>query len=58
MVLAGNNAKCLLSVNHTTKTIHHNHYHSSNRQKMNGFSFQQAAIFELIFVLTQRNNFS
>ena len=23
MVLAGNKAKCFLSVNHTTKTIHH-----------------------------------
>ena len=27
MVPAGNKAKCLLSVNHTTKTIHHHHHH-------------------------------
>ena len=27
MVLAGNKAKHLLSVNHTTKTIHHHHHH-------------------------------
>ena len=27
MVLAENKAKCLLSVNHTTKTIHHYHRH-------------------------------
>ena len=26
-VLAGNKAKCLLSVNHSTKTIHHHHHH-------------------------------
>ena len=27
MVQAGNKAKCLLSVYHTTKTIHHHHHH-------------------------------
>ena len=27
MVLAGNKAKRLSSVNHTTKTIHHHHHH-------------------------------
>ena len=27
MVLAGNKAKHLLSVNHTTKSIHHHHHH-------------------------------
>ena len=27
MVLAGNKIKCLSSVNHTTKTIHHYHLH-------------------------------
>ena len=27
MVPAGNKAKRLLSVNHTTKTIHHHHHH-------------------------------
>ena len=27
MVLAGNKAKCLSLVNHTTKTIHHHHHH-------------------------------
>ena len=27
MVPAGNKAKCLLLVNHTTKTIHHHHHH-------------------------------
>ena len=27
MVPAGNKAKCLSSVNHTTKTIHHHHHH-------------------------------
>ena len=27
MVLAGNKAKRLLSVNHITKTIHHHHHH-------------------------------
>ena len=30
MILAGNKAKCLLSVNHTTKTIHHHHSSSSS----------------------------
>ena len=30
MVPAGNKAKCLLSVNHTTKTIHHHHSSSSS----------------------------
>ena len=27
MVLAGNKAKCLSSINHTTKPIYHNHHH-------------------------------
>ena len=27
MVAAGNKAKCLSSVNHTTRTIHHHHHH-------------------------------
>ena len=29
MVPAGNKAKRLSSVNHTTKTIHHHHHHSN-----------------------------
>ena len=29
MVPAGNKAKRLSSVNHTTKTIHHHHHHQS-----------------------------
>ena len=28
MVPAGNKAKCLLLVNHSTKTIHHHHHHT------------------------------
>ena len=31
MVLAGNKAKRLLSVNHITKTIHHHHNHTNVR---------------------------
>ena len=33
MVPTGNNAKCLSSVNHTTKAIHHHHHHHHHHIK-------------------------
>ena len=36
MVPAGNKAKSLSSVNHTTKTIHHHHHHESRENYGNG----------------------
>ena len=37
MVPAGNKAKRLLSVNHTTKTIHHHHHHHVRKLELHGF---------------------
>ena len=34
MVLAGNMAKRLSSVNHATKAIHHHHHHHHHHQKL------------------------
>ena len=41
MVPAGNKAKCLLSVNHTTITIHHHHHINMivNTHNIDTFSF-------------------
>ena len=33
MVLAGNKAKCLSSVNRTTETIHHHHHHHAKLEQ-------------------------
>ena len=37
MVPAGNKAKHLSSVNHTTKTIHHHHHHQRNPHEIHNF---------------------
>ena len=37
MVPAGNKAKRLLWVNHTTKTIHHHHHHHVRKLELHGF---------------------
>ena len=44
MVLAGNKDKSLSSVNHTTKTIHHDHHHVKVR-RMFEFSYRPQAFY-------------
>ena len=42
MVPAGNKAKCLSSVNHTTKTIHHHHHHHHTSLLSNVFNINES----------------
>ena len=48
MVPAGNKAKSLSSVSHTTKTIHHHHHHHRHHRHI----FEQ----EIIFILSRAEN--
>ena len=52
MVPAGNKAKRLSSVNHTTKTIHYHHHHPSHSHAPQfSTSFSSSPIFHLILML-------
>ena len=49
MVPGGKKAKCLLSVNHTTKTIHHHHHHFSTKMLLIFFFYYFSKFHCLIF---------
>ena len=58
MVPAGNKVKCLLSVNHTTKTIHHHHHSSTLKSlKSTKFIFQNNIIATFIYLKVIRVNY-
>ena len=58
MVPAGNKVKCLLSVNHTTKTIHHHHHSSTLKSlKSTKFIFQNNIIATFIYLEVIRVNY-
>ena len=58
MVPAGNKVKCLLSVNHTTKTIHHHHHSSTLKSlKSTKYIFQNNIIATFIYLEVIRVNY-